>query len=117
MRSELLLEDCKETARRSDTVGAFADQFFGRLQKRRPEALPLLMDHDARTRAGHHFVENREWPGERVARISGRARPLGIQHQNSDARAVDSLPAVPCSCIQLQSPEVKDEAGWLRSAV
>ena len=99
MRGELLLKDREKTARRGDAVGAFADQFFGRLQEGGAQALALLVDDDARTCTGHNLIEHRERPRQCIARIAGRARPFRIEHENSHARAIDGLSAVPCSCI------------------
>src|SRR5262249_47498176 len=107
---ELLLEDGEESARGRDAVGALPDEFFRRLEKRRPQPPPLLVYHHARARAGHDLVEHGERPGQRVPRVARRTRPLGIEHEYADTRAVDRL-AAPSSSDRHPSLQTEGRTG------
>src|SRR5207244_11940487 len=90
---ELLLEDREKTPRCRDAVGAVLHELFRRLEKRRAESPALLVDHHARACTGYDLVEHRERPRIRVARVTGRPRPLGVEHEDAHARAVNGFRA------------------------
>jgi hypothetical protein len=77
---KLLLKNGKETAVVGDAVGAFLDQFRPRPSETPgPSTLPCYVDDDPRAGAGHHLVEHRERPGQRISRVSRRARPFRVE--------------------------------------
>ena len=93
VRCELPLKDREKAAGGGDAVCALLHELLRGLQERRPEPFALLVHDHACGRAAHHFVENRERPGVRVAGVARRSGPFRIQHQDPDARAIDRLAA------------------------